>query len=530
MMDELREEALRIKAKLAEEREEYKRHDSGNNLTPIGGRKIAQPKGKASRFSDIHMAEFKKMDSIAGHPSSFRAQTGRPNPVPVTKSLKRTQSKANLAETEEFKQTPKSLKRSQSKADLGGSEQGSAIPQPLKRSQSKASLGDRGEKIKPARSTPGLQQIDSQNGTPAKRVRREETNEKVTSTKPKDKEQVANPPATPQSHRVQSDFLNHLTTPTQASLARAATVNQSLSKIPSISHSPSKSDLATPGRLTKSVTTSHFSSITRSIFRRNDKSAIPALVKSPSKVNLNKDLPSVPSTPNGTDRAKSIKRVNFTPTTAPKNLPAVQASPSPVKSGIPRSKSNINLKGVSYPSLPAVNRDEPGRVEYPSLSPIRPLPLPPRKDDPPQSVPGNFTFRSDHTISFGQSPRGFGSSPGQASLRQVRPSVLSSEMPGTFPASDKENIEKLPVIAHGMPNKKRSREESDEEGEEEIERSPKKQKAQHITEGDTLMVPRVQAKIMSEKAAPKSKIPSPAKRSILSLSRLNMLARPKNRR
>jgi len=95
MMDELREEALRIKARLAAEREEEKR----KNGDGIGGRRIAQPKGKAGRFSDVHMAEFKKMDSIEGHASSFRAQPGRL--TPATSSLKRSQSKAKLGDREE---------------------------------------------------------------------------------------------------------------------------------------------------------------------------------------------------------------------------------------------------------------------------------------------------------------------------------------------------------------------------------------------------------------------------------------------
>jgi hypothetical protein len=76
MMDDLREEALRIKAKLAAEREEEKRRE-GEVAGGIGARKIAQPKGKAGRYSEVHMAEFKKMDSIAGHASAFRAQPSR---------------------------------------------------------------------------------------------------------------------------------------------------------------------------------------------------------------------------------------------------------------------------------------------------------------------------------------------------------------------------------------------------------------------------------------------------------------------
>lgn len=161
-------------------------------------------------------------------------------------------------------------------------------------------------------------------------------------------------------------------------------------------------------------------------------------------------------------------------------------------------------------------------VDYPSLAGVRPLPEPPRQVPPP-SVPGTFTFRSDHTISFGSSPKGFGSSPGQASVRQVRPSVLPSAMPGSFPSGNKENSAPLPSVPHGMANKKRRRVESDdEEAEEEIERSPKKTKT--VPEGHMLFAPKLQT-------TPRAKTPSPVKKKgVLSLSRLNMLARPKMRK
>lgn len=72
-----------------------------------GDRKIAQPKGRAGRFSNAHMAEFKKMDSIAGHASAFRATPGRFKPVDTTsKTLKRTKSKARLDEPESQNNSP----------------------------------------------------------------------------------------------------------------------------------------------------------------------------------------------------------------------------------------------------------------------------------------------------------------------------------------------------------------------------------------------------------------------------------------
>jgi len=235
-----------------------------------------------------------------------------------------------------------------------------------------------------------------------------------------------------------------------------------------------------------------------------------------------------------------VKHVEFTPNATNKSGPVIQPSPSPVKSGIPRSISRPNLKApahsttshatsqpaareVTHPSIGPSN--QPKDVEYPSLAGVRPLPEPPRQiTRPPPAVPGTFTFRSDHTIDFGTSPKGFGASPGQSSVRTVRKSIFPNAMPGSFPDSNKENFDNLPSVPHGMSNKKRRRVESDEEEEEEAERSPKKHKAQ-AAEGAMLMAPNLQA----EKMTPSSATSSPKKKG-LSLSRLNMLARPKMRR
>jgi len=511
MMDNLREEALRIKAKLAAEREEEKRKTGEDG---IGGRKIAQPKGKAGRFSDIHMAEFKKMDSIAGHPSSFRAQPGRF--TPVTNTLKRTQSKARLDEREEMQ-----------------IEENNASAKRL------------------------------ENTAPAKRARQNITDD-TSSTRPvsRDGSQAAKPmPTTPRS---QSNLPSSITTPTQASLSRAASVKNIGSQIPMLSRSPSKPNLVkTPRGLPKSATATNISSLPRSeskgflrspgkfdrvksILRYPSSSkkptAIPSLTRSPSKPNLEKALPSLPTTPVGLDRSKSAKHVNFTPDTINKHVTNAQTTPSPIKSGIPRSTSKINFglkthftvraqpkEGVQYPSIaghPSVG-DNSQEVAYPDLASLRPLPQPPRQakldaQPPPPSVPGTFTFRSDHTINFGASPEGFGSSPGQASIRQVRQSIVPSTMPGSFPGPNKENVAPLPSVPHGIANKKRCRADSDDEREVNAERSPKK----HKSTIDARPAPSIIAEIKT----PQSKNATPAKKKILSLSRLNMLARPKMRK
>ena len=539
MMDDLREEALRIKVKLAAEREEEKRKSEERSANGIGGRKIAQPKGKAGRFSDVHMAEFKKMDSIAGHPSAFRAQPGRF--PPPTNNLKRTQSKAKLGDSDD---------------DQAHEDQ-----------SQETRLYGQSERL--------------ENTSPAKRLR-QRLDDDTSSTRPvsRDGHIIKLPPSTPSATRTKMSLPASVTTPTQASSARAAAVKHtdthipSLSKspskpnlsgtsatsIPSLTKSPSRPNLQTPRGIAKSATINNISSLPRSgsnvTIRSPSKfervksilghpsfsskksaapSSIPTLVRSPSRPNLEKTLPSIPTTPT---HSKTAKHVEFTPNATNKSGSVVQPSPSPVKSGIPRSISRPNLKAtaystashaksqpaareVTYPSVGPSN--QPKDVEYPSLAGVRLLPEPQQITRPPPSVPGTFTFRSDHTIDFGTSPKGFGASPGQSSVRAVRKSIFPNAMPGSFPDSNKENFSNLPSVPHGMSNKKRRRVDSDEE-EEEAERSPKKYKAQ-AAEGVMLMAPNLQV----EKMTPSSTTSTPKKKG-LSLSRLNMLARPKMRR
>ncbi|KAH6682035.1 hypothetical protein B0J14DRAFT_229251 [Halenospora varia] len=518
MMNELREEALKIKKRLAAEREEEKRQ-AGEEASGVNARKIAQPKGKVGRFSEVHMAEFKKMDSIAGHPSSFRAQPTRV--AQPTTNLKRKQSRAQLDDREDTQ--PKSAK-----------------------SHDKSNHSERLE-----------------NTAPAKRIRKDITDD-ASSARPISRSGLPQP-TTPS--RAQSNFLAAITTPTASSLARSATNKQPGSQIPTLSRSPSKPALlGTPRGIPKSATTSNINPLSvpksaskgflrspgkfervRSILRRVSPgpkktttaapSAIPSLARSPSKPDFNKAFPPVPTTPIGTV-SKGVKHVNFTPDTRITNATNMQNSPSPMKSAIPRSTSITNLKRtntekgksksaeVHYPSL----SDHPNvasrshEVDYPSIADMRPLSQGSSAGDshPPPYVPGTFTFRADSTINFGASPKGFGSSRGQASVRPVRPSIAAGKMPGSFPGG-KENTEPLPSVPHGMSNKKRRRAESDDETEDEVSRSPKKHKAE-AAEGEMLMAPRLIA-------TPKSRLGSPEKKKrMLSMSRLNMLARPKLRK
>lgn len=529
MMDELREEALRIKARLAAEREEKQRIGEEDPLDSFGGRsarKMAQPKSKVDRYSDVHMDQFKKMDSIAGHASAFRAQPGgRFAQAPTASSLKRSQSKAKLDELEN-----KSLKRTQSRTDLNEPEGSSS------KMKSTNTGSERLENTAPAKRARQTKEDDTSSARPVSR----DSNKPMTGL---------NPP------RPRSTFLETITTPTKASLARSASTKTFGSQTPTgIPRSASTRSFAnTPKGLTRSKTVqSNLSQIPqseatnkfttspskldriKSILRRPTASAspekvqqtlIPALTKTPSKPRLDKELP---ATPGAQDLPKTIRKVNFTPKTVSKHNTSNNHSPSPAKSAIPRSVTKPLGPSVSYPKLSDHGGFTQG-VEYPDLNSR--LPQPSFKQDEQKQTthdPTVFHFRAEKTTNFGPAP-------GQATIRAVRPST----MPGSFPIPEnKENTPSFPAVplgayAHGMSNKKRRRVESDDETEDEVtdEHSPKKMK--HRAEEGQQLVSDLQNKIFPQKSAgvPFESPKSPTKKTrLLSKSRLNMLARPKNRK
>jgi hypothetical protein len=96
------------------------------------------------------------------------------------------------------------------------------------------------------------------------------------------------------------------------------------------------------------------------------------------------------------------------------------------------------------------------------------------------------------------------------------------------------------AVPHGMINKKRHRVTSDEEEAEQeaAERAAKKRRSETVPEGEALLAPRLMASGKKPAFSPSKRFgtpsslvgtPSPRKKAGLSLSRLNMLARPKNR-
>lgn len=237
LMEEKRAEALLIKEQMKSNGESTQA--SGDAF----GRKIAQPKGKKSRFSELHDAQFQKMDSIAGHASAYRKDPSRL--ATQTSGLKVPV------------QTPsKSLKRSPSKAELDKNE---ATPsRTIPRSSSKPNLTQPASQLRRGPSMKNLREATTEEATPAKRVKRTETHD-VSNARPSssssDKDKGL--PSTPQhvkDSRPQPVYPNlaHLATPTQSSLARAGSVKSTkvTSKIPgpSLVRSPSKPTLVEPSK------------------------------------------------------------------------------------------------------------------------------------------------------------------------------------------------------------------------------------------------------------------------------------------
>ncbi|KAL1591054.1 hypothetical protein WHR41_00364 [Cladosporium halotolerans] len=235
LMDEKRAEALRIKdqMKSAGEGSAW----SGEALS----RKIAQPKSKKGRFSELHDAQFQKMDSIAGHASAYRKDP--------------TRLAASGADRSLASQTPsKSLKRSPSKAELDKTD--GTPSKSIPRVSSKPNLAQPGSQLRRAPSMKNLREATAAEATPAKRVKRAD-NDDVSNTRPASSDKEKSLPSTPQhlkESRAQPSYPNlaHLSTPTQSSLARAASVKstKTTSKIPglSLTRSPTKAHVTEPSK------------------------------------------------------------------------------------------------------------------------------------------------------------------------------------------------------------------------------------------------------------------------------------------
>ncbi|KAI9711453.1 MAG: hypothetical protein M1828_001911 [Chrysothrix sp. TS-e1954] len=471
MMDEVREQAARIKGELATQREDGVTSGGSYNKP---GRKIAQPKGKAGRFSDVHMESFKKMDSIANHPSSFRADTSR------------------------FPEPQRSLKRSNSKAGLDKSDHSTNKPtlvNTAKKQKANASESDDDKRLMHATSTPNIMRVKSQIPT------------------------------------MTSATTSTVTTPTKASLARSASVKslKTGSMIPSLKRTPSTKTLATPTVQKAAISQSERKpSFTeklqnvKSILRHprvkfsddplkiaaGTHKAFPRGDQSLTTPHRDKPLPDLPNGSPGTPNNRMEKHVGFSPSpiiigNADSGPPA---SPSPMKRA-------VGPPSVLYPSLDAadVTRSPPseGRIRQVRAS---------------VPGPGDFSFQPDQAITFAK-PTDAQTTP---TIRKVRPSNA-----GSIAVTSPSKLSSMPNVPHGLANKKRKRDseeapDSTEDKENTHGSAESPAKRARVDQAPSLpCTPQGRVKATPSRRLPQS---TGAKaRGILSLSRLNALARPKDR-
>lgn len=608
ILEELQEKAAKIKVDLVAQREA-----EGIQSDLIGDRRFAKPKSRANRFSAAHTAEFDKMESIEGHASAWRASRF----TPVIAGIKRSPSKASLDESpsrstiavpqqnhtvyDHVSQTPKkNLKRKSSAANLDG--------RPGVDSPKKSSVSITPNKAQTTIPSKAVERTPVERQA-VKRLKQRKEDDTSTNKPQSATSSIASGAATrPQStlsrlmSPTKSSRMHKTTSPTKQTTSVSTPKKAAVSpRKPTISlvTTPSKpttspiraAAASTPGfaqSLTAGSLTSKADGLARrilsptriqrvkSILRSQptgdvlSASAIPqpALYGShtPAPQRLDKDLPPIPFT---TPSRKLTKKVTFTPET--KRAAAEQGSPSPLKSSLFKFRNGHGSKAIRDLEMKNAASENGGHVAYPDLSAFKELID--QKDDSDlkriPSVPSSFTFRSDHTIAFGEAPRtGFGSSIGQSSIRHVRESDNQvHSLPGSFPAApapsthpDKENSapasvsKALPGVLHGLTSKKRNRPSSDEEDAEReaAERAAKKRKntlsgaerpalssAKAIIstpqsnvkrtrlDRNTSLTPSRQLNNTSA-SAPGSASPT-KKRPGMSMSRLNMLAQPKAR-
>ncbi|KAL2270464.1 hypothetical protein VTJ83DRAFT_2648 [Remersonia thermophila] len=527
MMAEIREQAKNLKEVVRTEMEQEALQDAS-------ARSMAQAKKQGGRFSAAHQAEFDKMESIANHPSAFRLQKNRT--TPQTAGVKRSQSKANLDEPDApCSKTPASA--AQPKRPAAAEEKATGAK------RARQTIDDDVSSKRPG-SRDGTTSIPAPKPTP-----------RPAGQIPRPKPAFASLMTPTKSSLAKTCGAK---TPSQSTLARSPSKAAALSGIPRATATPNP-----PGTSTSTSTKEpaarqilsprsrlaqlkeKFLSTKADAPQAKSAPALPSALasKTPAPARVHKETLPVPMTTPG---RKLAKRVTFTPDT--KRAAVDPKSPSPVKSCIPQIKKRVPGGAVHYPLLDGILAEsaesaEP-TVSYPDLSsklPQQALPEPRvpsfKADSAEASVPSEFTFRSDHTISFGSPAKSFGAHPGQASVRVVRPSMhpvetaaASAVMPGSFPGSanssgadaddeadaDKENEaptapttaqkkERTAFLAlpHGMSTKKRNRVSTDEEEAEQeaAERASKKLRRELVPEGEALLAPRLVAAAKAARAA-----------------------------
>jgi hypothetical protein len=294
------------------------------------GRKIARPKGKAGRFSDIHMEAFKKMDSIANHASAFRANNAPSFAQPTAQSLKRSPSKAGLDEVARPATAGKGT--------------------PTRRPPPSRLPNRRNISVSPLKSLQKLPQEDSST-SPAKRQRQSDFGDVSTARPQRPEYDEQSKPSTLPRPVSSSGVPHSLLAPTKSTLARSNSTKAPIAmadKPSMLPHSQSTKTLHPPR---PSTGTSFKTTIVQEsrIAQSSPSKFIPAstskIPRSESTV-LNRPLPPLPtaqlqSSPKTT--GFSLKRSDLTKTPASSNKTQSLASRLPTFAG---------LKSILRPSRP----------------------------------------------------------------------------------------------------------------------------------------------------------------------------------
>lgn len=384
------------------------------------------------------------------------------------------------------------------------------VNKPPKRKPSKAGLDEPEKGQPPAKPTATPSHIAGTQAEPAAKRAKQTEGDDASTHRPKEDEAASTQPVT---QRPKTLPRSSLMTPTKASAARAATVKlANTSRIPTLARSPVSKPTATTPRTPQTdfnpKLKSNIPTLSnlKSILRRHQ----PLFSNDPAKIAAGTHLPSSTFNPDihmsdvpgisfddpVTQSPSPKKRVEFTPNT--KSPDEAQASPSPSKEG---SESRPPVSDVVYPTLPATTPEKEKKETKP----------PSGKTDTP-------------------------------TIRHVRPSGASDL--GPFP--------NLRAVPHGIINKKRRREEADDDKDVENipptkdsssdERSSKRVKPNTPTVTKVAATPTpLKARPVTKNVTPGPGTPSragtgtpgtakPKSKPVLTMSRLNMLAKPKERR
>jgi hypothetical protein len=554
IMAESREEAAKIRAQLASlPTVPDNEPDEEMEMESATGRKIAKPKGKVGRFSDVHMQSFKKMDSIANHASAWRVNPVGPKnvPVPAAKALKRSPSKAEL---DKAMPPAAMLKRSPSKAELN-----KPVARTLQRSPSMPNLNS-------AEPSPFLTRSPSKLGLAARAAE-----ERPMPSAKRVKHGKEDDAGTTRPDQVESPTSSATTTPRRQTNTLVRSKSGLLRPGFSSAMSPTKSSMARIQSVQNLKATTQIPALVRSNTNNNlHQTPASSLPRSKSMRDLNatttpRSAIAAPSV-HATAPSPSPTKIAFLPHTSPLKAPELAPTSSPMSTSTDTPKriksilrtpnrrytrdplkiaagthlSTPPSRSELYPSLPVpatepitkrvdftnstkerAERDafkaasvEPESVAYPDLPTLSSASRRTTMATVP-TVPGAFTFRSDREIKFG-SPK--------TTIRQVRTS--DALLPPAFQftgarAADSSSKRKLGTLDEDAASEKENHDVQEEEG----HRPAKKAR---VASAGVESAPATPAR----KSVVGSKVPrfgSTVKRGGMSAARLSMLAKPKKR-